>query len=406
MHKTLPTLYQSKKDKNLNNYYRVGARLLFNALRFRYFKFRSIPLKPTVVSLAVTNRCNSHCIMCNIWQSARDIPDIKSFELSGEKIISIFSSRLFAELVELDLTGGEPHLRDDLVDIVLGIIRLKKSALSKLRSIVITSNGFLTRQITSNYQKILCALEDTDIDLVSVTSIDGIGETHDRIRGTGYAFKLASETLGALSELKKEFPNFITGIKTTILPQNVNVLDNILNFALSNNLFHIISPALFTEARFRNMDKRDEIMLAPDEYKKVLDFYCRDELKTSYFYSMARDFLASGYKQWACAAWYNYLFIDFDGKVYPCEIIPEPIGNVKEKNCEDIWYNFSSRYWRKRIGKLECCQTCHEPGAIRYSAFTEGLSYLKFLMKSGKNEFVKSWRGEGFSKYNSGEINR
>ncbi len=275
----------NRKKNSDNNYYRVATRLLCNALRFRYFRLRSSPLKPTVVSLAVTNRCNSHCIMCNIWKSARNTPEIKSLELSSQKIISILSSPLFAELVELDLTGGEPHLRDDLVDIVLGISRLKKNSLPKLRSIIITSNGFLTQRIISNYKDILCALKDTNIDLVSVTSIDGIGETHDQIRGTDGAFKLASETLSGLSELRQEYPNLITGIKTTILPQNVDALDNILSFALSNNLFYIISPVLFTEARFRNMDKRDEIMLAPAEYKKVLDFYCRDELKTSYFYA-------------------------------------------------------------------------------------------------------------------------
>jgi MoaA/NifB/PqqE/SkfB family radical SAM enzyme len=337
--------------------------------------------------------------MCNIWKSARNAPEIKNLELSSQKIISILSNPMFAKLVELDLTGGEPHLRDDLVDVVRGIIKLKKSSLPKLRSIIITSNGLLTGRIISNYKDILNALRDTNIDLVSVTSLDGIGETHDQIRGIGGAFKLVSETISGLVELKQEYPNLIPGIKTTILPQNVDVLDKILNFALSKNLFHIISPVLFTEARFRNMNNKDELVLGPAEHKKVLDFYSHDKLKTSYFYSMSRSFLVNGQKRWSCAAIYNYAFIDFDGKVYPCEIIPEPIGNVKEQDFKDIWNGSEAHYWRKRIGKLECCQTCHEPGAIRYSALTEGLSYFKFLMMLGKNKFVESWHGEGFSKY-------
>jgi MoaA/NifB/PqqE/SkfB family radical SAM enzyme len=389
-----------------SNYYRVAARLLYNALRFRYCKLKSSSQKPTVLSLAVTNRCNSHCIMCNIWQSARETPNIKSLELSSQKIISILSSRLFTELVELDLTGGEPHLRDDLVDIVLGIIKLKKSSLTKLRSIIITSNGFLTRRIISNYKNILYALKDTNIDLVSVTSIDGIGETHDRIRGTSGAFKLASETISGLAEFRHEYPNLILGIKTTILPDNIDILGTILNFASSRNLFHIISPVLFTEARFRNIGKRDELLLGPAGYKKILEFYSLNELKTSYFYSMAHSFLATRRKGWACAAMYNYEFIDFDGTVYPCEIIPEPIGDVKKQDILDIWNSPQAHYWRKRIGKLECCQTCHEPGAIRYSAFIEGLNYLKFLTKLGKHAYKVSLYGEGFSKYNSGEINQ
>jgi MoaA/NifB/PqqE/SkfB family radical SAM enzyme len=337
--------------------------------------------------------------MCNIWKTAGDMPDIKSHELSHRQIVDLLSNPLFSELVELDLTGGEPHLRDDLVDIVLGIARLKKNFFPRLRSIVITSNGFLTQRIISNYKDILVALKDTNIDMVGVTSIDGIGDTHDQIRGTRGAFKLASETLNGLSELRQEYPNLILGIKTTILHQNVDFLENILNLAISKNFFHIISPVLFTKARFRNMDKRNEIMLTPAEYKKVLDFYCYDELKTSYFYSMARSFLTTGKKRWSCAAMYNYAFIDFDGKVYPCEIIPEAIGNVKNQGILDVWNSPQAHYWRKRIGKLEYCQTCHEPGAIRYSAFTEGFGYFKLLLKLGRHEFNESWHGEGFSKY-------
>lgn len=115
-----------KRNDSLN-YYMTTARLLYHAVRFRVYKMIHEPLKPVAVSLAVTNRCNSHCIMCNIWKSAGENPGIKNLELSGQKIISILYSRLFSELVELDLTGGEPHLRDDLVDIVLGIARLKKN---------------------------------------------------------------------------------------------------------------------------------------------------------------------------------------------------------------------------------------------------------------------------------------
>jgi MoaA/NifB/PqqE/SkfB family radical SAM enzyme len=381
------------------HYLTLLASLYRNAIKFRCSRLGHRSLKPVALSLALTNRCNSHCIMCNIWKRAGETPDIVSLELTQKEIIDLLSSPLLSELVELDLTGGEPHLRNDLVDIVRGVTELQDSYLSKLRSIIITSNGFLTERVISNYGEILKGLKDTNIDLVSVTSIDGIGETHDIIRGTGGAFELASRTIRGILELKKEYPNFIPGMKTTILPQNVDALDDLLSFALSNGLFHVISPVLFTEARFRNSEKRDRMMLAPDNIRKVLDFYRRDKLKSSYFYSVARDFLADGRRRWTCTAMYNYLFIDFDGKVYPCEIIPEPIGNVKEQRLQDIWNSPRARDWRKRIGKMECCRTCHEPGAVRYSAITAGTGYLRFLMRLGRQKYHESLEGEGFSKY-------
>jgi MoaA/NifB/PqqE/SkfB family radical SAM enzyme len=337
--------------------------------------------------------------MCNIWKSTRDIPDIRGLELTGKEIIDLLSDSLFSDLVELDITGGEPHLRGDLADIVQAIIKLKNDSLPKLRSLVITSNGFLSKQIISSYRRILSSLSGKNIDLVSVTSLDGIGATHDRIRGTAGAFKMVSETIRGLLALKKEYQFFITGIKTTIIPQNVNSLDDILAFASSNNMFHIISPVLFTAARFRNVDAKNGLSLGPADLKKVQDFYSHEELGISFFYATARRFLASGRKPWTCSAMYNYAFIDYDGKVYPCEIIPAVIGNVKEQKFLDIWNGQTARQWRSKIGKLECCRTCHEPGAVRYSAFTEGLSYLKFLLKLGRQRYLESLRGEGYIKY-------
>jgi MoaA/NifB/PqqE/SkfB family radical SAM enzyme len=384
---------------NTGDYFKATARLIWNGLKFRGTGLMKAAAKPTVISLAVTNRCNSHCIMCNIWKRASEEADIKSREMSREQIIGILSHPLLSEVVELDLTGGEPHLRDDLADIAIAIGGLKKSALPRLRSLIITSNGLLPPRIIANYQRILESLRGTDIDLVSVNSIDGIGPTHDFIRGTRGAFELATETIDGLMELRAEYPNFIIGIKTTILPDNVNVLGAILDFALGRELFHIISPALFTEARFRNLEKKDTLALGTAQYGDVLEFYRLDSLRTDYFYSTARDFLATGRKRWTCAALYNYLFIDFDGTVYPCEMIAEPIGNVKEQDLAEIWHSTSARHWRHGIGKLECCRTCHEPGAIRYSAYAEGWSYLKFLAALGRHEFDETYYRGGFGKY-------
>ena len=200
-------------------------------------------------------------------------------------------------------------------------------------------------------------------------------------------------------ELRKEYPDFFIGIKTTILPYNINMLDSILDLALEKNLFHIISSVYFTEARFLNIEKEKELMLSPQEREKVLKFYSHDALKTSYFYQTARNLFITGKRQWLCIALNNYIFIDYDGKVYPCEIISTPLGDIKEQDLEDIWNSPLAHSWRKRIGKLECCRTCNEPGALRYSAYTEGLSYLKFLVKLGRQNFHETLYGEGFYKY-------
>ena len=381
------------------SYIKTTAELFFNGLGFRLARLFKTPLKPTVISLAITNRCNSHCIMCNIWNRANELNDIQSMELSKKQITHLLSNPLFSELVELDITGGEPHLRDDLVETILEIGKLKKNYLPKLRSIIVASNGLLPQRIISNYHDILKGLNGSGIDLISVSSFDGIAEVHDMVRGTKGAFKLVTETIDGLSELKKSYSHFFIGIKTTITQYNIASLNEILDYAIEKNLFHIISPVLFTEGRFRNIGQRDKLMLRPRDYQEVLAFYHNANLSTSFFYSTLLNCIAGGHRQWECSALYAYMFIDFDGKVYPCEMIPEPIGDIKKQKIEDIWYGYPAREWRKRLKRMDYCATCNEPGAIRYSAAIEGFSYLKFLLRLGRNKYDEAFYHEGFSKY-------
>jgi MoaA/NifB/PqqE/SkfB family radical SAM enzyme len=203
-------------------------------------------------------------------------------------------------------------------------------------------------------------------------------------------------------QLRREYPNYFVGLKTTILPENVDVLDAILDFALEKNLFHIISPVFFAETRFRNIDRIEDLTLGPAEMEKVKGFYGRKEFRASYFYSRARDTLVGGRKRWSCTAFYNYLFVESDGTVYPCELISESLGNVRKQEINHIWNSPQARFWRGKIEKTEHCRSCIEPGAIRYSAASEGFSYLKFLLKLGKHRFRDTLDGEGYCKYFGG----
>jgi MoaA/NifB/PqqE/SkfB family radical SAM enzyme len=387
------------KADSMLDYAKTTTRLLGNALRYRYARLTGAPLKPEAISLALTNRCNSRCIMCNIWKQAQEIPGIKNLELKKDEVIDLFSQPLFSNLVELDLTGGEPHLRDDLADIVAGIVNLKNSQLPRLQTIVITSNGLLPERVIANYRKILGGMKGSGIDLVTVASLDGIGETHDKVRGVPGAYGRAIRTIDGLLELRERYPDYYIGVKTTVLPVNIDSLDAILDFALERHLFTIISPVFFTETRFRNIEKSKALELGNAEHEKLLKFYNRDGLETNYFYSRIRDSLATNHRSWSCTAAYNYLFIEYDGTVYPCELLSEPVGNIREQSPEEIWNGTPTRKWRRRINKTAQCRRCIEPGAVRYSAVAEGFGYLSFLCRLGRHRYRQSLNSEGYVKY-------
>ncbi len=170
--------------------------LVKNGLRFRYLRFSGQSDKPRAVSLEITHNCIAKCVMCNIWKIPKETPN-----LSMAKWIRQLSSDLFSDLVELDITGGEPFLRADLSDLFDAVCELKQNHLKALKSVAITSNAFLTRRILDNVELALPKLREKGIDLIMVCAMDAIGELHEKIRNYKNAWTKADQTIQGLRGL-------------------------------------------------------------------------------------------------------------------------------------------------------------------------------------------------------------
>ena len=138
-------------------------------------------MMPREALVAVTYRCNSRCIMCNIWK-----------EKPGEEVPASFYGRLPSTLTNINLTGGEPFLRKDLPEIVEVIKRRCNDP-----RMVINTNGFTPELIEGAARKIASVSRKVGIRV----SIDGIGEAHDRTRGVSGAYGRALRTLKSLKAL-------------------------------------------------------------------------------------------------------------------------------------------------------------------------------------------------------------
>src|SRR4030042_2994035 len=81
---------------------------------------------PRDLVLAVTYNCNSRCRMCNIWKS-EPLPLLALSEYE----------KLPDSIKDINLSGGEPFLRQDLVQLVELLISKNPAV-----RIIISSNGF------------------------------------------------------------------------------------------------------------------------------------------------------------------------------------------------------------------------------------------------------------------------
>jgi MoaA/NifB/PqqE/SkfB family radical SAM enzyme len=332
--------------------------------------------------------------MCNIWRIQPDSP-----ELDADDWLRLLDSSLFSDLKELDITGGEPFLRKDIVRLLLGIARLKATNLKNLRSIAITTNGFLSDKVLRDVGNVIVPLEDAGISLVFACGFDAVGTTHDRIRNVEGGWEKLNETIEGLVALRHEHPSLVLGIKTTVTRFNIDELDNICRYADDHGLFTIISPYILTSNRYSNLEQSNSLAFSDRDLDKLRNFYT-----TSYFqWPLYKDelvgFLNTGRMKKPCSAGFNYFFIRSTGEIYCCPIIDKLLGYVQETPFEKLIMSPTARYFRRRILDFPECKTCTEPGLERYALPFEGLHYLRQLLRIGHKKFCLQHRYLGLDKY-------
>jgi MoaA/NifB/PqqE/SkfB family radical SAM enzyme len=140
---------------------------------------------PRVLTYAVTFRCNARCVMCDSWKKPAED------ELSLDEILFIFDGLPTMDLVRL--TGGEPFLRRDLLDIA-------GAAQERLRPLAlhITTNGFLTDRIVA-----FCEDRAKNVPLYLLISVDGLEEKHNQVRGRPDAWERVVGTISALAPRRR-----------------------------------------------------------------------------------------------------------------------------------------------------------------------------------------------------------
>ena len=373
---------------------KMVGRLIGNGVRFRYLRATGRPGKITTVSLEITHDCIARCIMCNIWQIPRDVAS-----RSVDQWLRLLASPLFSNLRELDITGGEPYLVKGLPDLLAGIRDLKHKNLKALRSIAITTNGILTRRVLAYTEAILQSLNACNVELVVVCAVDAAGPLHDRIRRVEDAWSKVHATVQGLIEIRSRFPNLILGIKTTILPANVDALDEIADYAAANDLFTIMSPCIITQGRYLNPEKAADMAFDGQHIEKMVSFYQKGRSFWRFHNEQMIRFLKTGTVKKPCTCGFNYFFIRYDGTLLLCPLVDIPIGNITESNLEELLSSPKARRVRRRIGRFPDCSRCTEPGLERFSLPFEGWTYLKVLRKMKPEAFFRMHRHMGLDKY-------
>lgn len=332
--------------------------------------------------------------MCNIWKIPADVPDL---DLGAW--LRLFASPELRRLRELDLTGGEPFLRQDLGELLRGICALQPTCFPGLRTLSITTNGILTERILEVTGEIIAPLQKLGIDLVLACGMDAVGCLHDHIRNFPGAWQKLDQTLSGLQRLRKEHANLILGVKTTVVPRNAGELERIADYAEAQGLFTIISPRIITPNRFGNCDLEEELKFSAADQQAMLRFFESPRFAWSGHRQGLVGYLGTGKMVKPCTAGFNTLFIRHNGEVFACPVFASPLGNVKTQPLTELFRSAAADRFRQRVGAFPECGQCTEPGMERIAWPLEGFALLRVHAKEGQRNFRRMVRHMGLEKY-------
>jgi Fe-coproporphyrin III synthase len=314
-----------------DNVMRRIARLAYRVVRSN---LAELPY-PYRLSYSVTNRCQSQCIMCNIWQ--KPIEE----ELSLEEIEQVFSR--YRRFSWVHLTGGELFMRNDLTEIVRIIDRNSPD----LYLLNFPTNGYLTETIVTTVREILGQMSIPR--LIITVSLDGPRELHDRIRGLPGSWDRALATFRQLRELRSR--NFSVYLGYTLQEANLEAFDATLAAverelgSLSTDEIHVniahISGHYYANTAFNGIPEPDAAgkMLGRISGARKRRLFDPVSILEHRYQKLARTYQQTGVTTLTCQAAAASCFIDPGGNVYPCSTFAAPIGSLRASgyDLETIW---------------------------------------------------------------------
>lgn len=317
------------------------------------------PGRPINITLSVTNKCQSKCKTCNIWQlyngsDAKDGNTIQD-EMSLDEYVRLFRS--LGHVYFVNMSGGEPFLRRDFADIV-------EAANDLLTPTVIhtPTNALMPERIEEVTENILGRLAASGRTVLFTVkpSMDGVGELHDRIRGVPGNFEKLQDTIERLKRLKNRYPNLEVGTGTVISTLNIAKMQEIAEFAYSLSLDSYISE--IAEQREELFNIKESITPSTDDYEKAIKQFARTSRKhltgngqlgkrtgafRLVYYDLVVRILREQRQVLPCYAGISNIHISPYGDVWPCCILAyeKSMGRLRDFDY-DFW-----RIWRSDRAK-------------------------------------------------------
>lgn len=271
---------------------------------------------PDQLSISVTSKCPNKCIHCG----ASDILSTTKKNLEPTKIDDIIKSSLDLGTYLITIDGGEPLMREDILEIITKA-QNEKSIIS-----MFTSGYNLTEKKALEFKK--AGLYSLKISLDST-----IKEKHDKIRGRVGSYE---EVINAIKASKKS--KILTDLYLTISPYNIDELEDFYNFASEIKVDEMSITGIIAVGRWKNHE--DEIITKKDIEK--INIFHKEKNRNGNGPRVSSMPYLLGSSMFGCFAGQRWIHITNTGECLPCPYTPISFGNANDSSIKEIWKNMST----------------------------------------------------------------
>lgn len=277
------------------------------------------------------------CKMCNIWDNPT-------------KVSEEFKPELLEKLPKVDtvnITGGEPFVREDIEDIV-------KILFTKTKRIVFSTSGYYSDRIIQLARKYP--------QLGFRISIEGLSCKNDELRGRPGGFDKGLKTLLELRRMG------VKDIGFGITVSNNNSSDMLQLYELNRNLKMEFATASFHNSFY--FHKYDNKITNIDEvcgnFDELIQRLMNEKHPKSWFRAFFNlgliNYVKGGRRMLPCEAGTENFFIDPYGNVLPCNGMEEScwfdtMGNLHDvEDFMTLWTGAKAKAVRDKVAN--CPKSC------------------------------------------------
>lgn len=310
--------------------------------------------KPIVIQMPITSRCNSRCVTCNVWKQ-----QIKT-DIDASLLKKRLKDPFFSEVKSVGLNGGEFSLVYGFKEILDAL-----TSLPKLEDIYLISNGLAIQRIKEYSQYAMEFFSEKGVRVSLCISIDGVGITHDRIRGINGSFDRSIQLIKEIQEHKQKYCNNLT-IGHTLSRFNIDKIYESENDLSRFNIpldIHLAVPnkrigTYNDSARYDIISDETSRQLAAEyffsKFLETDDYRMKSRYFANYYY------LSHHGKGRLTNCYYRFrdVTIDENLNLILCATAGEPLGNLREKSASAIAYSKETQAEVRRVLK-ECDHCIH-----------------------------------------------